>query len=44
MTQAERDAEIERLEAMKAASLSMGGGYKARIAKIDERLAELRSE
>lgn len=46
MTDEERDAEIARLEAMLAASQSYsgGGGYKERIAAIEARLTELRSE
>lgn len=41
MTDEERAAEIDRLKAMLAASENAGAGYKARIAKIKDRLKEL---
>ncbi len=44
MTDEERKAEIERLEAKLAASQSMGGGYTDSIAAIEARLKELRDE
>jgi hypothetical protein len=44
MTEPERLAEIERLQAMLDSSQAMGGGYKERIAAIETRLKVLRNE
>jgi hypothetical protein len=41
MTEPQRLAEIERLEALLSASEQAGGGYKDRVAAIKARLAEL---
>lgn len=43
MTDAEKQKEIERLEAKLAASQSLGGGYSARIKAIEARLEQLRN-
>lgn len=43
MTEEERRAEIERLEAKLRASQALGGGYADRIKAIEARLAELRN-
>lgn len=43
MTEAEKQAEIERLEAKLRASQALGGGYAERIKAIEARLVELRN-